>query len=205
MLTSEDLYESMHWRELALRDKLDSLLPLPLTLGASIVGALVILVNNVDTKHSATVFDYLFIFFLAITLLCLFAAGFFFFRASVGSFARKNRYLNLPPAEDLEKFASEWSEYKIKEVAESAGRNAAQEARRSLTRRYLRCQKVNAAINDLRGLYIVRLQLAIVVATMLGGLTFAVFFFGGLGKTNYPTPQNVRIINLSDLCATSRK
>jgi hypothetical protein len=212
VLTSEDLYESMYWRELDLRDKLDSRLQLPLTLGTSIVAALSFLLSNVDTKHSWALADIVFVVLLGLTFLSLAAGAVFFFKASVGSFSGRNIYLILPTAEELHAFETDWKTYKRENVIKSGGKSADTEVRRSLIRRYIRCQKKNAEINDFRAVNISRLQRSIVVTTMIGGITFATFFFGGLSKANHPAPQDVRIVNLSELesslgrpgCALSR-
>ena len=75
MLNAEDLYESQHWRELDLRDKIDSRLQSSLTLVTAIIGALSFLLTNVDIGHTHGLADYLFFTLLAITFALLGALG----------------------------------------------------------------------------------------------------------------------------------
>jgi hypothetical protein len=195
MLTSEDLYESMHWRELDLRDKLDSRLQLPLTLGTSMVGVLAFLLSNVDNRHATGSVDYVFFLLLALTFLSLAGGAYFFFRSSSGSFSHRNTYKNIPVSRELDEYQQGWEKYLKAHPPATNGLTAADQTKALLIRRYMHCQEINADINDFRALNIVRLQLSIVVATVLGALTFALFFFGGLGKSDHPTPQDVKIIS----------
>ncbi len=103
MLNAEDLYESQHWRELDLRDKIDSRLQSSLTLVTAIIGALSFLLTNVDIGHTHGLADYLFFALLAITFALLFLSGFYFFRSSVGSLFHRNTYKTLPVSKELDR------------------------------------------------------------------------------------------------------
>jgi hypothetical protein len=203
MLTEEDLYESMHWRELDLRDKLDSRLQLPLTLGTSIVGAVVFLLSNVEIKRTSGTENYIFFSLLVLTLISLAAGAYYFFHSSVGSFSKRNTYINIPTSDALLRYGNDLNEYYKRNLALTAGRApedvAADEVRKFLITKYIKCQNENAKINDSRALHIARLHLTIVVATTFGAITFGFYYLNDLDKSKDHTPTDIKITHPIDV------
>jgi hypothetical protein len=193
MLTSEDLYESMHWRELDLRDKLDTRLQSSLTLVTAIIGALSFLLINVDTQHVHGQVDYLFFTLLAITFALLFLSGIFFFISSVGSFTHRNTYKTLPVSVELEEYKAGWDAAIAKSPQAAAGITSADELRKLLIKNYLEFQKINAQINDRRAKNISNINFLIVIETLLTAAAFSAFYLGNLNKANLSKPQDIQI------------
>ncbi|MFM0701462.1 hypothetical protein [Paraburkholderia sediminicola] len=195
MLTSEDLYESQHWRELDLRDKLDSRLQSSLTLVTAIIGALSFLLTNVDTQHQHGLVDYVFFTLLGITFALLFLSGFYFFRSSVGSLFHRNTYKTLPVSAELEKYKLEWDAAiaKSPQAARASGITSADEVKKLLIKNYLERQKTNAEINDKRAKNISNINLLVVVEALLTAAAFSAFYLGSLNKADLSKTQDVKI------------
>ncbi|MFM0209833.1 hypothetical protein PQQ96_20730 [Paraburkholderia sediminicola] len=195
MLTSEDLYESQHWRELDLRDKIDSRLQSSLTLVTAIIGALSFLLTNVDTQHKHGPVDYVFFALLAITFALLFLSGFYFFRSSVGSLFHRNTYKTLPASMELEKYKLGWDAAiaKSPQAARARGITSADEVKKLLIENYLERQETNAKINDERAKNISNINLLVVVESLLTAAAFSAFYLGGLNKADLPKTQDVKI------------
>lgn len=195
MLTSEDLYESQHWRELDLRDKIDSRLQSSLTLVTAIIGALSFLLANVDIQHRHGFADYLFFALLALTFASLLASGFYFFRSSVGSIFHRNTYKTLPVSTDLEKYKLEWDATiaKSPNAARALGITSDSEVRKLLIKNYLERQATNAEINDKCAKNISNINLLIVVEALLTAAAFSVFYLGGMNKADLEKTQQIKI------------
>jgi hypothetical protein len=195
MLNAEDLYESQHWRELDLRDKIDSRLQSSLTLVTAIIGALSFLLTNVDIGHTHGLVDYLFFALLAITFALLFLSGFYFFRSSVGSLFHRNTYKTLPVSKELEEYKRGWEATiaRSPRTAQAQGITSAEELKKLLIENYLERQETNARINDERAKNISNINLLVVVEALLTAAAFSIFYLGGLNKADLPKTQDIKI------------
>ncbi|MFM0504477.1 hypothetical protein [Paraburkholderia caffeinilytica] len=195
MLTSEDLYESQHWRELDLRDKIDARLQSSLTLVTAIIGALSFLLTNVDIQHRHGLVDYLFFALLGITFALLFLSGFYFFRSSVGSLFHRNTYKTLPVSTELDRYKRGWDAAiaKSPQAALAQGITSEAEVKKFLIENYLERQETNAKINDERAKNISNINLLVVVEALLTAAAFSIFYLGGLNKADLPKTQDIKI------------
>ncbi|MGH8781704.1 hypothetical protein [Paraburkholderia sp.] len=193
MLTSEDLYESTHWRELDMRDKIDTRLQASFTLATALIGAISFLVSNVDTGHAFHTLDYVFFALLLVTFALLALSGAFFFRSSAGLFFQKDAYKTLPASLELVEYEKQWDDLIVKYPQETAGKTSDGEVKKLLVKYYLNSQKTNAGINDQRAKNIARINKLIFVEAILTVVVFGLFYFGGLNKTNFEKPQDIRI------------
>ncbi|CAB3722152.1 hypothetical protein LMG24238_05002 [Paraburkholderia sediminicola] len=195
MLNAEDLYESQHWRELDLRDKIDSRLQSSLTLVTAIIGALSFLLTNVDIGHKHGLVDYLFFALLAITFALLFLSGFYFFRSSVGSLFHRNTYKTLPVSTELERYKRGWDATiaRSPQRAQAQGITSADELKKLLIENYLARQETNAKINDERAKNISNINLLVIVEALLTAAAFSIFYLGGLNKADLPKTQDIKI------------
>lgn len=199
MLTSDDLYESMHWRELDLRDKIDSRLQASFTLATALIGAISFLVSNLDTGHTLRASDYAFFVLLLVTFVLLVLSGLFFFRSSAGLFFQKNTYKTLPVSLELDEYRKQWDDRIAKYPQETAGKTSDDEVKKLLVKYYLNSQKINAGINDQRAKNIARINKLIFIEAILTVVAFGLFYFGGLNKANFDKPQDIRIIAPVDI------
>lgn len=179
------LYEKLYFHELEIRDKLIGRLQISLTVIAILLGFLAFMLRNkADVAGGTTASIFWILFIISIVLIAI--AIIFFMLSWYGS-----KYKLLPTASDTDKYKDKlFDHYKEYENSDELAMNFLHQY---LFEYFRDWSSENTIINDKKSFYLYLTNLFVILSLIFSFLSFMLFYFGKLDKSNYPNPQRIII------------